>query len=80
MIHITQKEKKESAINPKKAPKTRKEIQRFILEAFPGVGPKASQKLLETVHTLQNIFAAQKKDIEKVTNKRVAASICELLR
>jgi len=42
----------------------------FILEGFPGIGPKAARKLLEKFSTLQNIFSAPQDELKKIIGKK----------
>lgn len=44
-------------------PKTFREQQQFILESFPGIGPKTAEKLLKEFKTLQNVFKATEKEL-----------------
>jgi len=79
LIKISEKEYKTTPTNPRKIPKSIQEQRRFILEAFPGIGPKASQKLLEKFTNLRDIFNAEQKEIEILTNAKVAEEINRLL-
>lgn len=48
-------------------PKTKKEQQEYILEAFPSIGPKTAVKLLKEFKTLNNIFnASEETDLKKI--------------
>ncbi len=44
-------------------PKTKKELQKYILESFPNIGPKTAHKLLKNYKTLKNVF---NQDIENL--------------
>ncbi len=79
LIKLAKKEKKDSKINVQKIAKTKNEQKRFILEAFPGVGAKASQKLLKHFSSLQEIFNASQETIENITNKKIAENFEDLL-
>jgi ERCC4-type nuclease len=48
----------------------KKEQMQFILESFPGIGPKNARKLLEKFSTLQNIFTASQDELQKVIGKK----------
>jgi len=50
----------------------------FILEGFPGIGPKKAKLLLKKFGTLQNIILAPTEELEKILGKR-ASVISEIL-
>ena len=47
-------------------PKTLKEQKKYILEAFPGIGPKSAEKLLKEFKTIANVLNAKFEDLEKI--------------
>ena len=51
-------------------PTTFPEQQAFILQAFPGIGPKTAEKLLAHFHTLENIFHASEQDLHPFLGKK----------
>lgn len=74
---IANKKTSEMSLNIKKKSLNKKEQMKFILEGFPGIGPKTSEKLLQEFKTIQNIINAPLKDLEKILGKK-AQSIKEL--
>jgi ERCC4-type nuclease len=63
---LFKKKEKEINLNAKKKTLNKKEQLQFIIESFPGVGPKKSKKLLEKFGTIQNIILAPTEDLEKI--------------
>jgi Fanconi anemia group M protein len=51
-------------------PKTKKEQMKYILESFPGIGPKTSEKLLKEFKTIKNIINANEKSLKEIIGKR----------
>jgi len=51
-------------------PKTIKEQKKYILEAFPDIGPKKSEILLKKFKTLNNVFNASEEDLQEVLKKK----------
>lgn len=70
LLVLLRKQEKESSINPKKRSLNKKEQLQFILEGFPGIGPKTAKKLLEKYHSLSNIFNASIEDLKEVIGKK----------
>ncbi|MBM3230622.1 hypothetical protein FJZ22_03155 [Candidatus Pacearchaeota archaeon] len=54
-------------------PKSFQEQQAFILQAFPGIGPKTADKLLAHFHTLQTIFEASEEQLLPFLGKKTKA-------
>lgn len=54
----------------KKKTYNKKEQMQFILESFPGIGPKNARKLLEKLGTLQNVFSASQDELKKILGKK----------
>lgn len=67
---LARKKVKESSLNVSKKTLNKKERMQFILEAFPGVGPKTAKKLLEEFKTIKNIMNSQEEELEKVIGKK----------
>jgi len=70
---IINKKEKEISLNPTRSNLDEKQQLEFILEAFPGIGPKTSKKLLEELGTIQNIINAPKEILEKILGKKSEA-------
>ena len=60
----------EISLNATKKSLSKKERIQFILESFPGVGPKTSKKLLSHFKNLKNIFNSKKEDLKKILGKK----------
>ena len=63
---IARKEKHEPSSNAKKKARNKKEQMQYILESFPGIGPKTAKKLLGKFKTLKEIFNLP---VEKLKNE-----------
>ncbi|MCK9595576.1 hypothetical protein M0R19_00095 [Candidatus Pacearchaeota archaeon] len=63
---LAKRKEKESSLNVSKKSLNKKERMQFILEAFPGIGPKNAKKLLEEFKTLKNIFNTPLEELEKI--------------
>jgi len=75
-IHrIAMKKNQEMSIRANKKSLNKKEQMQFILEGFPGIGPKAAKKLLEKLSTLQNIFLAPQDKLKKILGKKAEIMI-----
>ncbi|MBD3247588.1 hypothetical protein GF378_03140 [Candidatus Pacearchaeota archaeon] len=70
-IHILSKKKKrEKPLNVNKKTLNQEERVQFILEGFPGIGPKTARKLLTKFKTLQNIFSASEQELKDAIGKK----------
>jgi ERCC4-type nuclease len=67
---LARKKEKESPLNVTKKNLNKKERMQFILEGFPGIGPKTARKLLENFKTLRNISNASLEKITEVIGKK----------
>jgi ERCC4-type nuclease len=67
---LARKKEKESPLNVTKKSLNKKERLQFILEGFPGIGPKTAKKLLEKFKTLRNISNASLEEITEVIGKK----------
>ena len=75
---IARKKSTETPLNVKKKSLNKKERLQYILESFPGIGPKAAKKLLQEFKTIQNIINASQEDIKKIIGKK--AEIFKLVK
>ena len=71
------KKEQEFGINNKPKPKNTNEQLQYLIEGFPGIGPKNAKKLLKEFKTIKNIINASIEDLEKVIGKK--AEIFKLL-
>lgn len=67
---LSNKKSTEISLNFNKKPKTQKEQLQFILEGFPGIGPKTSKKLLNEFKSIKNIINAPEKELKKILGKK----------
>lgn len=78
MAVLSRKKAKEIKLNAGKKTLDKKEQLQFIVESFPGIGPKKSKELLKKFSTIQNIINAPSEDLEKILGKR-AENFIELI-
>ena len=69
---LLKKKDKEISLNAKKKSFNKKEQMQFIIESFPGIGPKTSKKLLKEFKTIRNIMNASEEDLKKVVGKKAS--------
>ncbi len=74
---LARKKEKESSLNVTKKSLNKKERLQFILEGFPGIGPKTAKKLLQHFKTIKAISNSSVEEIAKVIGKK--AEIFKLL-
>lgn len=67
---LGRKKEKEMSLNITKRNLNKKERMQFILEGFPGIGPKTSKKLLKKFKTLRNIFSASEEELKEILGKK----------
>ena len=69
---LAKRKAKELPLNVKKKTRDKKEQIQFIIEGFPGIGPKTSKKLLKEFRTIQNVINASEEDLKKILGKRAS--------
>lgn len=67
---LSKRKPNELPLNVKKKNLDKKEQLQFIIEGFPGIGPKTSKKLLKKFKTVKNIINASEEDLKKVIGKK----------
>ncbi|MBW6442632.1 hypothetical protein K0A97_02515 [Patescibacteria group bacterium] len=67
---ILKRKTQEMSLNANKKTLNSKERKEFILEGFPGIGPKTSKKLLENFGTLKEFINAPEEDLKKILGKK----------
>ena len=72
-----QEKERELGINTKPRATSVKEQLQFIIEGFPGIGPKNAKKLLNEFKTIKNIINIPIEDLKKIIGKK--AEIFKLL-
>ncbi|MCK5624558.1 hypothetical protein KAI04_01830 [Candidatus Pacearchaeota archaeon] len=77
---LSKKQSKELALKAKKRILNKKEQLQFIIEGFPGIGPKTAQKLLKKYKTIQNIINTSEKELKETIGKKaeVISKIVEM--
>lgn len=70
LVILAKKQEREMGIRAiKKARNTKEQIQ-YIIEGFPGIGPKTARKLLEKYKTIKNIINTPIEEIEEIIGKK----------
>jgi ERCC4-type nuclease len=67
---LASKKETESSLNVTKKSLNKKEQMQFILEGFPGIGPKTAKKLLEEFKTMKRVFNASAEELRKIIGKK----------
>ncbi len=70
ILVISKKKKNETRLNIKKKSLNKKEQLQFIVESFPGIGPKTARKLLEEFKTIKKIINAPREELNKILGKK----------
>ena len=73
--------KRAKAVIPKK-PRTVdvRSWQLFILQSFPGIGPKLAEKLLEKFGSLDRVFSASATELARIVGYEKAQKIIQILK
>lgn len=74
---LAKRKEKEMPLNVNKKSFNKKERLQFILEGFPGIGPKTARKLLEKFKTIKGIANASIEELTEAIGKK--ADIFKLL-
>lgn len=67
---LAKKEKKEMPLNITKKSLNTSERTQFILEGFPGIGPKTAKKLLKKFKTIRAIMNAPEEELREILGKK----------
>jgi Fanconi anemia group M protein len=67
---LAKRKEKEMPLNVSKKSLNKKERLQFILESFPGIGPKTARKLLEKFKTIKNMANASIEELTEVIGKK----------
>jgi len=70
ILILSKRTEKESSLNVSKKSLNKKERLQFILEGFPGIGPKTAKKLLSHFKTLKNIANASLEELTNLIGKK----------
>jgi len=72
---LSRKKEKEINLNAKKKTLNKKEQLQFIIEGFPGIGPKTAKKLLGKFKTIENIINAPEEELKETIRKKAGIII-----
>ena len=72
---LSKKQEKDISLKVKKKSLNSKEQLQFIIEGFPGIGPKTAKKLLEKFKTIKAIANASEEELKEVIGKKAEAII-----
>jgi ERCC4-type nuclease len=67
---LARRKEKESSLNVSKKTLNAKERMQFILEGFPGIGPKTAKRLLEKFKTIKKLMNAPISEIKEIIGKK----------
>ncbi|HEB47312.1 MAG TPA: hypothetical protein ENI22_02480 [Candidatus Pacearchaeota archaeon] len=67
---LSRKKPREIPLNVNKKNLSKKERVQFIIEGFPGIGPKTAIKLLKKFRTVKNIVSAPESELREVIGKK----------
>jgi len=74
---LAKKKETESGIRARKKAFSKKEQLQYILEGFPGIGPKTAKKLLKKYKTIKKLINTSREELKKDLGKK--AEIFKLL-
>ena len=69
---LLKKEEAEFPLNVKKKALNKKEQMQYILEGFPGIGPKTSRKLLKKFKTIKSVISATEEELRETIGKKAS--------
>ncbi len=67
---LSKKKETEQSLNAKKKSFNKKEQMQYILEGFPGIGPKTAKKLLDKFGSIKNILNLPIEELKKTIGKK----------
>jgi Fanconi anemia group M protein len=67
---LSKRKKRELSLNVSKKNLNKKERMQFILEGFPGIGPKTAKKLLSHFKTLRELFNSSLEELKELIGKK----------
>ena len=70
ILILSKKSSKEMSLNVSKRAFNKKEQMQYIIEGFPGIGPKTAKKLLNKFKTIKNILNASQEELKEVIGKK----------
>ena len=70
ILVLLKRKEKELSLNVNKKNLNKNERMQFILEGFPGIGPKTAKKLIEKFKSIKNIINAPEEELKIVLGKK----------
>lgn len=70
IIILAKKEENETGLRARRKVFSKKEQLQYIIEGFPGIGPKTAKKLLKKYKTIKNIMNLDMEEIKKEIGKK----------
>ena len=70
ILVLSKKESKELSLNVTRKSFDKKEQMQFIVEGFPGIGPKTAKKLLKEFKTIKDIINASQEELQEIIGKK----------
>jgi len=70
LVILAKKQEKEISLRPSRSFKSLEEQKQFILEGFPGIGPKTAKLLLEKFKTIKSIINTNEEELIKLLGKK----------
>ena len=70
ILILSKRSSKEMSLNVTKKTLNKKEQMQFIIEGFPGIGPKTAKKLLKKFKTIKNIIDASQEELKEIIGKK----------
>ena len=67
---LSKRKSKEISLNVTRKSFDKKEQMQFIIESFPGIGPKTAKKLLKEFKTMKNIINAPQEKLQESIGKK----------
>lgn len=70
ILILSKRSSKEMSLNVTKKTLNKKEQMQFIIEGFPGIGPKTAKKLFKKFKTIKNIINASQEELKEIIGKK----------
>ena len=70
LVLTKKKENQEESLRAKKKSFNRKEQLQYILEGFPGIGPKSAKKLLKKFSGIKEVINAEEEQLKEILGKK----------
>ncbi|MFH1311453.1 MAG: ERCC4 domain-containing protein [Nanoarchaeota archaeon] len=70
LLVLARRKTKETPLKANKKTLNKKERLQFLIEGFPGIGPKTAKKLLKKFKTIKNIINAPEEKLREILGKK----------